>query len=111
MLRGIIHDSFLSERYGRSAFFEAAVEATAEDVGKNLKFLDRWHERILGGGMLRTQIASLIARLVLTLVDDILRGAKMNLWTAQAGGPRLAAALEYRVTQNNIEGVAGQIKT
>lgn len=111
MLRGIIHDSFLSERYVRSAFFEAAVEATAEDVGKNLKFLDRWHERILGGGMLRTQIASLIARLVLTLVDDILRGAKMNLWTAQAGGPRLAAALEYRVTQNNIEDVAGQIKT
>ena len=76
--------------------FEAAVRATAADVGEELKFLDRWHERLLGGGVLRTQIANLIARIVLTLTDEVLSGASMNLWSAHAGGPRLLASLEYR---------------
>lgn len=76
--------------------FEAAVRATAADVGEELKFLDRWHERLLGGGVLRTQIANLIARIVLTLTDEVLSGASMNLWSAHAGGPRLLACLEYR---------------
>lgn len=76
--------------------FEAAVKATAEDVAKNLQFLDRWHERALGGDMLRAQIANLIARLVLTLTDEVLSGARMDLWAAQAGGPRVVAGLEYR---------------
>lgn len=99
MLRGIMHDNFVNERRVRSESFEAAVEAAAADVGKNLKFLDKWHERLLGGSLLRAQIASLIARIVLTLVDDILRDAKMNLWAANGGGLRLAASLEYRVPQ------------
>jgi hypothetical protein len=111
ILRGIIHDNFLSGRNVGSEFFEAAVEATAADVGKNLNFLDRWHERILGGGLLRAQISSLIARLVLTMVDDILRGAKMSLWATQAGGPRLAAALEYRVTPLAVDDVVVEGKT
>jgi hypothetical protein len=110
MLRGI-HDNFMRDRHVRSEFFEAAVQATAADVAKNLKFLDRWHERLLGGGLLRAQIASLIARLVLSLVDDILRGAKINLWAAHAGGPRLAAALEYRVTQSEIDEAAAEVNT
>lgn len=76
--------------------FEAAVQATAEDMAEELQFLDRWHERALGGGVLRSQIATLIARLVLTLVDDILVASKMDLWTSQAGGPRMFAGLEYR---------------
>lgn len=76
--------------------FEAAVQATAADLSEELKFLDKWHERALGGRLLRMQIANLIARLVLTLVDDILHGARMNLWSAHAGGPRLVAGLEYR---------------
>ena len=76
--------------------FEAAVRATAEDVGEELKFLDRWHERALGSGVLRTQIANLVARIVLTLTDEILSGARMDLWSAQAGGPRMLAGLEYR---------------
>lgn len=76
--------------------FEAAVEATANDLAENLKFLDRWHERALGSGLLRQQIANLIARILLTLADDVLTGAKLDLWTAQAGGPRLLAGLEYR---------------
>lgn len=86
--------------------FEAAVRATAEDVAEGLQFLDRWHERALGGGMLRTQIATLIARLVLTLVDDILVASKMDLWATQAGGPRLVAGLEYRsIPQQPTAGV------
>lgn len=76
--------------------FEAAVRATAEEVSMNLNILDRWHERALGSGVLRTQIATIIARLVLTLVDDILRAARMELWSTHAGGPKLSAALEYR---------------
>ncbi|GKZ00130.1 hypothetical protein MPSEU_000966400 [Mayamaea pseudoterrestris] len=76
--------------------FEAAVQATATELSENLKFLDRWHERALGSGLLRQQIANLIARVVLTLADDVLGSARMDLWTAQAGGPRLIAGLEYR---------------
>eukprot|EP00546_Thalassionema_frauenfeldii_P010210 CAMPEP_0178926756 /NCGR_PEP_ID=MMETSP0786-20121207/18733_1 /TAXON_ID=186022 /ORGANISM="Thalassionema frauenfeldii, Strain CCMP 1798" /LENGTH=860 /DNA_ID=CAMNT_0020601961 /DNA_START=195 /DNA_END=2777 /DNA_ORIENTATION=- len=81
--------------------FEAAVKATAEDVAKNLQFLDRWHERALGSDMLRAQIANLIARLVLTLTDEVLSGARMDLWAAQAGGPRVVAGLEYRTPKQS----------
>jgi hypothetical protein len=87
--------------------FEAAVRATAEELSENLKFLDRWHERALGGGMLRTQIAMLIARLVLTLTDDVLGGSKIDLWTAHAGGPRIISALEYRTTPNYMDEATG----
>lgn len=85
-----------NHRRAKPGKFEAAVKATAEDVAKNLQFLDRWHERALGGDMLRAQIANLIARLVLTLTDEVLSGARMDLWAAQAGGPRVVAGLEYR---------------
>lgn len=84
------------KRRAKAEEFEAAVSATAADVSDELKFLDRWHERALGSGVLRTQIAHLIARIVLTLIDDLLHGARMDLWSAQAGGPRLLAALEHR---------------
>jgi hypothetical protein len=87
-----------NHRRAKADEFEAAVRATAEDVGEELKFLDRWHERALGSGVLRTQIANLIARIVLTLTDEILSGARMDLWSAQAGGPRMLAGLEYRTT-------------
>ena len=89
----------------RSEQFEAAVQATANDVSENLKFLDRWHERLLGSGVLRSQIANLIARLVLTLAGEVLSGAQMDLWAAQAGGPRMVAGLEFRTTQNYMEEV------
>lgn len=88
----------LNHRRARPEEFEAAVRATAEDVSASLKFLDRWHERALGSGMLRAQIANLIARIVLTLADEVLSGARMDLWAAQAGGPRVVAGLEYRTT-------------
>ena len=87
-----------NRRRAKAEEFEAAVKATAEDIGDELKFLDRWHERALGSGVLRTQIANLIARIVLTLTDEVLSGARMDLWSAQAGGPRMLAALEYRTT-------------
>jgi hypothetical protein len=96
MIRGMVRDSFNNPRRTHPELFEAAVRATAESVGENLKFLDRWHERALGSDVLRTQIATLIARLVLTLTDDALCGSRLDLWAAQAGGPRLLAALEYR---------------
>jgi hypothetical protein len=88
----------LNHRRARPEEFEAALRATAEDVSQSLKFLDRWHERALGSGMLRAQIANLIARIVLTLADEVLSGARMDLWAAQAGGPRVVAGLEYRTT-------------
>jgi hypothetical protein len=98
MLRGQVNDNFNSKRRSSPEQFEAAVLATAVDIGRNLKFLDRWHERALGGDILRTQVATLIARLVLTLVDDILHSAKINLWAAHAGGPRLTAGLDIMLT-------------
>ena len=85
-----------SRRHKNAARFEAAVQATAEDVAENLNFLDKWHERVLGGDALKTQLSNLVARLVLTLVDETLSGARMDLWTTHAGGPRLIAGLEYR---------------
>lgn len=88
-----------NHRRARPEEFEAAVKATAEDVSKGLAFLDRWHERALGGDMLRAQIGNLIARVVLTLTDEVLSGARMDLWSAQAGGPRIVAGLEYRAQQ------------
>jgi hypothetical protein len=98
MLRhlGSSADTFNRRNRVNQEHFEAAVQATANDLAENLKFLDRWHERALGSGLLRQQIATLIARVVLTLADDVLSGARMDLWTAQAGGPRLIAGLEYR---------------
>lgn len=90
--------SGFNRRRAKAEEFEAAVRATAEDIGEELKFLDRWHERALGSGVLRTQIANLIARIVLTLTDEVLSGARMDLWSAQAGGPRMLAGLEYRAT-------------
>jgi hypothetical protein len=85
-----------SRRHKNVARFEAAVQATARDVAENLNFLDKWHERVLGGDALKTQVSHLVARLVLTLVDETLSGARMDMWTTHAGGPRLMAGLEYR---------------
>jgi hypothetical protein len=99
MLRGMTSEGF-NRRRPDPEEFEAAVRATAAELSKDLKFLDRWHERALGSGMLQAQIANLIARLVLTLIDDLLRGARMDLWATQAGGPRLVAGLEYRTGPN-----------
>lgn len=82
--------------------FEAAVEATARDVSTSLEFLDRWHERVLGGDVLRAQIGNLVARIVLTLTDEVLGGAKFDLWSAQVGGPRIIAGLEYRRVQEDV---------
>jgi hypothetical protein len=97
VLRGMTFQT-LNRQRAKPEEFEAAVQATADELSLQLKFLDRWHERALGSGMLRSQIANLIARLVLTLIDDVLGGARMDLWTAQAGGPRLVAGLEFRTT-------------
>lgn len=87
-----------NHRRARPEQFEAAIRSTADDVSENLQFLDRWHHRALGSGMLRAQIANLIARIVLTLADEVLSGARFDLWSAQAGGPRMLAGLEYRVS-------------
>jgi hypothetical protein len=89
-----------NHRRAKPEDFEAAVKATAQDISEELKFLDRWHERALGSGVLRTQIANLIARIVLTLTDEVLSGARMDLWSAHAGGPRMIAGLEYRTQPN-----------
>jgi hypothetical protein len=56
----------------RADEFEATVRATAGDVGNNLKFLDQWHEQALGSDVLRTQIANLMARIVLESVTNML---------------------------------------
>lgn len=93
-----------NHRRARPDEFEAAVLATAQDMSESLSFLDgwlEWAERKLGGGVLRSQIGNLIARVVLTLVDEVLSGARLDLWSAQANGPRLYAALEYRTTQQS----------
>ena len=86
-------------RRSRPEEFEAAVLATAEDLAEELKFLDRWHERLLGSGVLRSQIANLIARIVLTLTDEALSGARMDLFRTQAGGPRIVSSLESRINK------------
>lgn len=89
-----------NHRRSKPEDFEAAVRATAEDISINLSFLDRWHERVLGGDLLRAQIGNLIARVVLTLVDEVLHSARMDLWCNQANGPRIVAGLEYRTKSN-----------
>jgi hypothetical protein len=85
-----------NHRRAKPEEFEAAVRATADDICQGLGFLDRWHQRALGGDLLRAQIGNLIARVVLTLVDEVLHSARMDLWSAQVGGPRIVAGLEYR---------------
>ena len=97
-----------NHRRARPEEFEAAVRATAEDLSEELKFLDRWHERALGSGVLRSQIANLIARIVLTLADEVLSGARIDMWAAQAGGPRMVAGLEYRTKQNSMSAMQRQ---
>ena len=85
-----------NHRRAKPEEFEAAVRATANDISQGLAFLDRWHQRALGGDLLRAQIGNLIARVVLTLVDEVLHSSRMDLWSAQVGGPRIVAGLEYR---------------
>ncbi|GMH74003.1 hypothetical protein TrST_g6653 [Triparma strigata] len=75
--------------------FEKSVREIGSDIAKSLKFLDKFHHRALGSGLLRVQIANMLARLILTLVDDILTGAKFDLWP-NGGGPRVLAGLELR---------------
>ena len=70
------------------------------DIAKSLKFLDKIHHRALGSGLLRAQIANMLARLILTLVDDLLVGAKIDLWPS-GGGPRILAGLEYRKSMDS----------
>ncbi len=79
----------------RTEEFERAVREVGFELSKQLKFLDKWHERVLGSGLLRSQIGNLIARLVLTLVDDILGGAKVDMWSG-GGGPRVLMGVEFR---------------
>ena len=93
--------SSFNNRRSKPEEFEYAVSVTARDLSDKMTFLDRWHHRVLGSGMLRAQIGNLIARIVLTLVDDVLCGATMDLWSAQAGGPRVIAGLEYRIDDEN----------
>lgn len=92
-----------NHRRAKPEEFEAAVRATANDIFDSLVFLDRWHQRALGGDVLRAQIGNLIARLVLTLVDEVLHSARMDLWSAQVGGPRVVAGLEYRSEEKNTD--------
>jgi len=90
-----------NHRRTRPDEFEAAVLATAQDLSESLSFLDgwlEWFERKVGGGVLRSQIGNLIARVVLTLVDEVLSGARLDLWSSQANGPRLVPVLEYRTS-------------
>jgi hypothetical protein len=77
------------------------VWATAQDISSSLSFLDGWLgwlEKKIGGGILISQLSNLIARVVLTLIDEVLSGARLDLWSSQANGPRLFAALEYRTS-------------
>ena len=82
--------------------FESAVREIGADIAKSLKFLDKIHHRALGSGLLRAQIANMLARLILTLVDDLLVGAKIDLWPS-GGGPRILAGLEYRKGGMDVE--------
>jgi len=93
---GYYSNNGFNHRRARPEEFEAAVRATAQDIAGSLQIFDRWHERAMGSGLVIAQMANLIARIVLTLVDEVLSGAQMDLWSAQAGGPRMIAGLEYR---------------
>jgi len=84
-----------------SAEFEAAVRATAADVSNNLTFLDKWHERFLGGKVVRDQVGNIIARTSLSIVDEVLCGLQIDLWSRQVGGPRILAAMEHRPQSAN----------
>ena len=83
--------------------FEVAVREIARGIKRELRFLDIWYERVLGSGLLRSQIANLIARVVLTLVDDLVGGLKFDLWPT-GGGPRVLAGIEYRTMGGEEEG-------
>jgi len=87
---------FFNHRFAKPVEFEAAVRATALDISESFLFLDRWHERALGSDLLRAQLGNLVARLVLTLVDEILCGTRIDLWTSQAGGPRMLLGFQYK---------------
>jgi len=75
--------------------FEVAIKAITDKLGHELKFLDKVHHRLLGSGLLRVQVASLLARIILNLVDDLVGGFKIDFWT-NGGGPRVLAGLEIR---------------
>jgi hypothetical protein len=98
-----------NHRRSRPGEFEYAVWATAQDISKSLSFLGDgwlgWLEKKIGGGILIAQLSNLIARVVLTLIDEVLSGARLDLWSSQANGPRLYAALEYRTTKEETESI------
>ncbi len=77
----------------RAAEFEVAVRELAAVIDNDFKVLQHPYER-----WVRKQLATLIARLALTLVDDALGGCKFDLWPA-GGGPRILAGIEFRVPE------------
>lgn len=73
--------------------FETIVQRIGIDLSKQLQFLDKWHERVLGGQILRDQIGMVISRIVLLIIEDILRSLDIDLWTST----RITASLNYLI--------------
>ncbi|GMH58219.1 hypothetical protein TrRE_jg4178 [Triparma retinervis] len=86
------------QRKKKREHLEEAVNTIADKLAHELKFLDKVHHRLLGSGLLRVQVATLLARIILTLVDDLVGGFKIDFW----GGPRILAGLEIRSEENLI---------
>ena len=97
-LRKQIQQQQSQQRKKKREHLEEAVNTIADKLAHELKFLDKVHHRLLGSGLLRVQVATLLARIILTLVDDLVGGFKIDFW----GGPRILAGLEIRAEENLI---------
>jgi len=65
-----------------------AVELLAGNILPSLTFLTGWWERVLGSGILRQQIAMMLARVVVVLMEGVVGSCRFDLWGGEEDGGR-----------------------
>lgn len=83
---------------------EEAVANLAKNILPSLTFMTSWHERVLGSNILRQQVAQLLARIVVMLVQGTVGSGRFDFWGCEGkGGVSVRCGVKYRNGDGNGE--------
>jgi hypothetical protein len=88
-LLSALNDMDGEDKRRESAEFEKAVATLTDRISPSLNLPISY---LPFYGVIKHQIANVVARIVVTLIDDVVGGIKVDLW----GGVRVLAGVEYR---------------